>query len=186
VRSLVVTENMTLDGVIDAEGGWFLPSGGTHIDESDVVAVLQDQAAASDGFLTGRVTFEQMRGYWPKQHNDTTGITEHLNRVAKYVVSRTLADPQWENTTVLSGPLVEEIEALKAQPGKDIVATGSITLVRDLITLGVVDEYRLFVFPVVLGRGRRLFEGATTLHPLRLLESRTFRSGTVLLRYATA
>jgi dihydrofolate reductase len=102
MRPLVVTENMTLDGVIDAEGGWFLPSGETQIDESDVVAALQDQAAASDGFLTGRVTFEEMRGYWPKQHDDITGITEHLNRVAKYVVSGTLTDPHWENTTVLS------------------------------------------------------------------------------------
>lgn len=184
MRKLVVTENITLDGVIDAEGGWFLPSGETHIDESDLVASLQEQAAASDAFLAGRVTFEEMRGYWPQQVDDTTGNTEHLNRVAKYVVSSTMADPQWENSTVLSGPLVEEIEALKAQPGTDIVTTGSISLVRDLIAYELVDEYRLFVFPVVLGRGRRLFEDATGLPALRLLESRTFRSGRVLLRYA--
>jgi dihydrofolate reductase len=95
------------------------------------------------------VTFEEMRGYWPRQVDDTTGNTEHLNRVAKYVVSSTMSDPQWENSTVLSGPLIEEIEALKAQPVKDIVTTGSITLVHDLIARGLVDEYRLFVFPVV-------------------------------------
>jgi dihydrofolate reductase len=186
MRTLVVTENITLDGVIDSAGGWFLPSGETHIDESDVVAALQEQVAASDAFLTSRVTFEEMRGYWPRQVDDTTGNTEHLNRVSKYVASSTMSDPQWENSTVLSWPLVEEIEALKAQPGKDIVTTGSITLVHDLIARGLVDEYRLFVFPVVLGRGRRLFEGATGLPSLRLLESRTFRSGTVLLRYAGA
>lgn len=184
MRTLVVTENITLDGVIDAEGGWFLPSGDTHIDESDMIEALQEQAAASDAFLTGRVTFEDMRRYWPQQTDDETGNTEHLNRVAKYVVSDTVTDPQWQNSTVLSGALVEEIEALKARPGQDIVTTGSITLVHDLIAHGLVDEFRLFVFPVVLGRGRRLFEDATTVPALRLLESRPFRSGRVLLRYA--
>lgn len=87
-----------------------------------------------------------MRGYWPQQEDDTTGNTEHLNRVAKYVVSTTMTDPEWENSIVLAGPLVEEIEALKAQAGKDIVTTGSITLVHDLISHGLVDEYRPFVF----------------------------------------
>jgi dihydrofolate reductase len=184
MRKLVVTENITLDGVIDATEGWFQPSGDPGADESDMLAVLQDQAAASDAFLTGRVTFEQMRGYWPQQVDDTTGVTEHLNRVAKYVVSTTMTDPQWQNTTVLAGPLAEEIRVLKEQPGRDIVVTGSITLVHELVPSGLVDEYRLFVFPVVLGRGRRLFDQATGLPPLRLLEARPFRSGVVLLRYA--
>lgn len=184
MRALVVTENITLDGVIDADGGWFAPSGEDDADESDMAAALQEQAARSDGLLTGRVTFEQMREYWPQQHDDTTGITDHLNRVAKYVVSSTMTDPQWENSVVVSGPLVEQIEALKAQTGKEIVTTGSITLVHELIARGLVDEYRLFVFPVVLGNGRRLFEGAGGIPSLRLLESRSFHSGTVLLRYA--
>jgi dihydrofolate reductase len=95
-----------------------------------------------------------------------------------------MTDPQWANSTVLAGPLVDEISALKQQPGKDIVVTGSITLVHELIPSGLIDEYRLFVFPVVLGRGRRLFEGATGLPRLRLLETQPFRSGVVLLRYA--
>jgi dihydrofolate reductase len=184
VRRLVVTENITLDGVIDAEEGWFLPSGDPGADESDQLAVVHEHAAASDAFLTGRVTFEAMRGFWPQQVDDTTGITEHLDRVAKYVVSSTMTDPQWANSTVLAGPLVDEISALKQKPGKDIVVTGSITLVHELIPSGLIDEYRLFVFPVVLGRGRRLFEGATGLPRLRLLETQPFRSGVVLLRYA--
>jgi dihydrofolate reductase len=184
VRTLVVTENITLDGVIDATEGWFLPSGESGVDESDMLAALQEQAAASDAFLTGRVTFEEMRGYWPQQVDDTTGNTAHLNRVAKYVVSTTMTDPQWENSTVLSGPLVEEVRALKEKAGQDIVVTGSITLVHELMSSGLIDEYRLFVFPVVLGRGRRLFEEGTDLPPLRLLEARPFRSGVVLLRYA--
>jgi dihydrofolate reductase len=184
VRRLVVTENITLDGVIDAAEGWFLPSGASDADESDQLAVVQEQAVASDAFLTGRVTFEALRGFWPQQVDDRTGISEHLDRVAKYVVSTTMTDPQWANSTVLAGPLVDEISALKQQPGKDIVVTGSITLVHELIPSGLIDEYRLFVFPVVLGRGRRLFEGATGLPRLRLLETQPFRSGVVLLRYA--
>jgi dihydrofolate reductase len=184
VRRLVVTENITLDGVIDAAEGWFLPSGASDADESDQLAVVQEQAVASDAFLTGRVTFEALRGFWPQQVDDRTGISEHLDRVAKYVVSTTMTDPQWANSTVLAGPLVDEISALKQQPGKDIVVTGSITLVHELIPSGLIDEYRLFVFPVALGRGRRLFEGATGLPRLRLLETQPFRSGVVLLRYA--
>jgi dihydrofolate reductase len=184
VRRLVVTENITLDGVIDAAEGWFLPSGASDADESDQLAVVQEQAVASDAFLTGRVTFEALRGFWPQQVDDRTGISEHLDRVAKYVVSTTMTDPQWANSTVLAGPLVDEISALKQQPGKDIVVTGSITLVHELIPSGLIDEYRLFVFPVALGRGRRLFEGTTGLPRLRLLDTQPVRSGVVLLRYA--
>jgi len=103
--------------------------------------------------------------------------------VHKYVVSATLEDPAWEPTTVLRGPLDEEIAALKDTPGADVVVTGSITLVRDLVAKGLVDEYRLFVYPVVVGRGARLFENATQVPPLELVETRPFRSGVVLLRY---
>jgi dihydrofolate reductase len=104
----------------------------------------------------------------------------------KYVVSRTMADPGWERSTVLRGPLLQEVRTLKAQPGKDIVATGSLTLMPDLIGGGVVDEYRLFVYPVVLGRGQLLFADATDVSWLRFAEALPFRSGIVLLRYRTA
>lgn len=183
---IVVTENSTLDGVIDADGGWFTPSDAAGVDQSDMLAAVQEQAAASEGFLAGRLTFEQLRGYWRHRADDGTGVGAHLDRVAKYVVSTTLTDPQWENSTVLSGPLVDEIGALRRRPGGDVVTTGSITLVHDLVRHGLVDEYRLFVFPVVLGRGRRLFPDGTGVPALRLLESRPFRSGVVLLRYARA
>jgi dihydrofolate reductase len=182
MRDLVVTENVTLDGVIEATGGWFDPASGADADQSDIVAVLGEQMKAADAFLTGRKTFVDMRGYWPNQTDDTTGVSDYLNTVPKYVVSRTMGDPEWENSAVLRGPLAEEIPALKALPGKDIVTTGSITLVRSLIAAGLVDEYRLFVYPVVLGRGERLFEGAE-VPALRLVETRPFRSGVVLLRY---
>lgn len=183
MRDLVVTENITLDGVIDASAGWFSVADEPGVDQSDLVAALRAQSEAADAVLFGRVTFEEMRGYWPQQTDDTSGVTDYLNRVAKYVVSTTLDDPRWEHTTVLRGPFQDEIRALKSKPGKDIVTTGSITLVHALIAAGLVDEYRLFVYPVVLGRGARLFADGTEVARLRLLETRPFRSGVVLLRY---
>jgi dihydrofolate reductase len=183
MRDLVVTENITLDGVIDASAGWFSVADEPGVDQSDLVAALRAQSEAADAVLFGRVTFEEMRGYWPQQTDDTSGVTDYLNRVAKYVVSTTLDDPRWEHTTMLRGPFQDEIRALKSKPGKDIVTTGSITLVHALIAAGLVDEYRLFVYPVVLGRGARLFADGTEVPRLRLLETRPFRSGVVLLRY---
>ena len=103
--------------------------------------------------------------------------------MSKYVVSGTLDDPGWENSTVLRGPLEDDIRALKAAEGADIVTTGSIMLVHALVAAGLVDEYRLLVYPVVLGRGARLFADATRVPPLKLAETRPFRNGVVLLRY---
>ena len=181
---LIVTQNITLDGVIDAAGGWVDVSGeNEEADESDIIAVVREESAASDALLVGRVTLEELRGYWPAQAEDPTGVRDHLNQVQKYVISQTLQEPGWERSTVLRGPLLHEVRALKAQAGKDIVVTGSMTLMPDLIAGGVVDEYRLFVYPVVLGRGRRLFADARNVPTLRLVEARPFRSGVVLLRY---
>lgn len=186
MRELIVTENITLDGVIDAAEGWFNPAGAeSGVDQSDIESALREQSAAADAFLVGRQTFEDMRGYWPNQTDDTTGVTDYLNTVSKYVVSSTLRDPEWANTTVLRGALRDEIQALKSAPGRDIVATGSIRLVHDLVAAGLVDEYRLFVYPVVLGRGRRLFADGGDVPKLRLAEARPFDSGVVLLRYRT-
>lgn len=187
MRELIVTENITLDGVIEATGGWFEPAGDdAEIDQTDVVAAISEQREAADALLLGRVTFEDMRAYWPLQTDDATGIADYLNNVSKYVVSSTLQDPEWDHTTVLQGTLLDEVQALKSEPGKDIVSTGSITVIRDLIAAGLVDEYRLFVYPVVLGRGKRLFADATGVPSLRLVEAQPFRSGIVLLRYRTA
>ncbi len=142
MRDLIVTENITLDGVIEATEGWFAAAGDEpEVDSSDVEEAIREQREAADAFLVGRVTFEQMRGYWPQQTDDTTG--------------------------------------------KDIVTTGSITLVRELIAGGFVDEYRLFVYPVVLGHGERLFADASGIPRLELTEARPFRCGIVLLRYRT-
>ena len=187
MRDLVVTENITLDGVIDASAGWFSVVDDPEVDQSDLLAALTEQSEAADAVLFGRVTFEEMRGYWPRQTDDTTGVTDYLNRVAKYVVSATLGDPEWQPTTVLPvDGFQDTIRALKAEPGADIVTTGSITLVHALIAAGLVDEYRLFVYPVVLGRERRLFTDGTEVPRLRLVETRPFRSGVALLRYRPA
>ncbi len=186
-RKLVVTENITLDGVIEATEGWFAPAGDEQaVDNSDIEARLRRWMEVQDALLLGRKTFEDMRGYWPHQTDDATGITDHLNEVSKYVMSSSLQDPEWENTTVLRGSLEDEVGGLKAAPGNDIGITGSITVVRDLISAGLVDEYRLFVYPVVLGRGERLVADATEVPTLRLLEATPFRSGIVLLSYRPA
>jgi dihydrofolate reductase len=139
----------------------------------------------ADALLLGRVTFEEFRGYWPLQTDDETGVREYLNNVSKYIVSGTMKDPEWERSTVLSGDLEQNVRELKGVWGKDIVVTGSITLVHELIRMGVVDEYRLFVYPVVLGRGARLFEDATSVPKLKLVDSRAFRSGVVLTSYSS-
>jgi dihydrofolate reductase len=187
MRDLIVTENITLDGVIEATEGWFGPAGADEeVDQADVEAALREQREAADALVLGRVTFEQFRAYWPLQTDDTTGIADYLNRVSKFVVSGSLEDPRWEHTIVLLGALVDELQALKSESGGDIVATGSITVVRELVAAGLVDEYRLFVYPVVLGRGERLFADATEVPRLRLVQTRPFRSGIVLLRYRTA
>jgi dihydrofolate reductase len=182
---LVATENITLDGVIEATDGWFAPAGDerSEVDNSDIENELRRQMDQQDGLLLGRVTFEEFRSYWPRQADDTTGITAHLNQIPKYVASRTLSNPGWANTTVLQGALLDEVQALKAEPGNDLGITGSITVVRDLVTARLVDEYRLFVYPVVLGHGERLFTGAANRSDLQLIDATPFRSGVVLLTY---
>jgi dihydrofolate reductase len=186
VRTLAITQNVTLDGSIEMLGDWFDPEGQAGADNSDLLEELHRQDSTADGFLTGRQTFEDLRGYWPKLENDPTGISDYLNRVQKYVVSSTMTDPQWQNSTVLSGDPVVQVRALKEQPGQDIVVTGSITLCHTLIRAGLVDEYRFFVYPVVQGRGRRLFPDGYELATLRLLEAKSFRSGITYSRYASA
>ncbi|MEV0697986.1 dihydrofolate reductase family protein [Saccharopolyspora sp. NPDC050389] len=181
MRKLVVTENITVDGVIDMACGWFDPLDNDG-DQSDITAALTEQREAADALLVGRNTFVDFREFWPKQTDDTTGVSDYLNAVDKYVVSSTLTEPGWQNSTVLRGPLVDEVAALKAAPGRDIVATGSIRLVHALIAANLVDEYRLFVFPVAVGHGARLFDSTNV--ELELLETRPFVSGVVLLRYA--
>jgi dihydrofolate reductase len=189
VRSLVVTQNVTADGVVDATGNWFGPSGSD--DAADVAELLEVQRGhweAADALLLGRGTFEAFRSYWPARTDDVTGVSAYLDAVDKYVVSSTLSEGElgWPGSHLLGGPLAGEVTRLKAAPGKDIVVTGSISVTHALTAAGLVDEYRLFVYPVVLGSGRRLFADGTARQPLRHVESRGFRAGIQLVRYRTA
>jgi dihydrofolate reductase len=183
MRTLAVTQNITMDGSIEMLGDWFSPQGQAD-DRSSLLDEMHRQDAASDAFLVGRRTFVDMRGYWPTAEDDRTGIAEYLNAVSKYVVSSTLTDPEWQNTTILSGDAMTEIANLKAAPGEDIVVTGSITLTHALIEAGLVDEFRLFVYPVVQGRGRRLFPDGFEVPHLELLEARDLGGGIAFTRHA--
>jgi dihydrofolate reductase len=182
---LVVTQNITLNGIVEQNeetGEWFTVAG--DADMSDVVEALRIMMSDEVAQLHGRITFEQMRGFWPNQTDDTTGVTAHLNSVAKYVLSSTMDDPQWENSTVLTGDLRDEVRSLKDRPGGNLGVTGSISVCHDLIRADLVDEYRLLVYPVVVGRGRRLFEGPELeTQPMKLIDTQRFDSGIVLLAY---
>lgn len=173
---IVLTENCTADGVIDMATGWFHPADQT---DDRLVAVTQAHMTEQDALLLGRSTFEAFRSYWPIQTDDTTGITDHLNRVHKYVLSTTLHDPGWEPTTVLRG--LDEVQALRDQPGR-LGVTGSISVAQQLVAADLVDEYRLFVYPVLVGAGAGVLASARRLD-LDLVEATQFPSGVTLLRY---
>lgn len=185
---LVITQNITLDGVVEQEAGdWFSPAGSEEADRSDLEEYLQKMMSQEDAQLYGRKTFESMRGFWPNQSDDTTGITDHLNSVQKYVISNTMQEPDWENSKVINGDLHDEVRTLKGQSGGNLGVTGSISVCSSLIGAGLVDEYRLLVYPVVVGRGRQLFGGSDVgQRDLTLLDTEPFASGIVLLTYEPA
>lgn len=182
MRSLIITQNTTIDGAVEMLGDWFEPQG--QADMADLTEEMLRQDAAADAFLAGRRTFEDLRGYWRDLADDRTGVSDYLNGVQKHVVSSTIEDPQWDRTTVLRGDPIDEVRALKQADGLDIVLTGSISLAHTLIPSGLVDEYRLFVYPAVQQEGRRLFPAGSPPPSLDLVESKAFRSGIVLNRYA--
>jgi len=177
---LVITQNMTLDGRIEFLDDWFDPSPQTQ-DVTDLQQEMDRQGDATAAMLLGRQTFEDFRGYWPQHTDESAGAS--LERLHKYVVSRTLGDPGWQNSTVLSGEPIEEARTLKASGDGDLVVTGSITLTHALMAAGLVDELRLFVHPAVQGRGRGLVDESISVYGLVALEARTFRGGVTLLRY---
>ena len=178
MRTLAITQNLSADGSPEFLGDWFDPT--AHA--PDLNEEVLRQTEVEDVLLLGRQTFEDFRGFWPGQTDDGTGITAHLNRVHKVVVSSTLGDPAWENSTVLGADWRDRVRELKEEDGGDIVVTGSLTLVPAVIEAGLVDEYRLFTFPAVQGRGRRLFPDGYEAR-LELRESQAFSNGVVLTVY---
>src|SRR6059058_149082 len=163
---LVATEYLSLDGVFEEPGHW---SGPWFNDEAGAFkwAELQN----SDAQLLGRVTYEGFAAAWPTMEG-TGEFGEKMNAMPKFVVSTTLKDPEWNNTTVLSGDLADEVGKLKQQFEGDILVAGSAQLVQSLLAGGLIDELRLMVFPVVLGAGKRLFAGGADATALKLVETR--------------
>lgn len=186
MRRLIASEFVTLDGVMEAPGHEPHPDGRNawalrHTGE-DQQRFKVDELSQAGAILLGRVTYEIFAAFWPTAPRDE-GFADRMNDIPKYVVSRTLESPSWRNTTVIGGDPVEAIADLKQEPGGDIVLYGSGDLLNSLIAHDVIDEYRIMVFPVLLGSGKRLFEGAGDMAHLELLDTRTFESGVTVLTY---
>ena len=187
---LVVVEFMTLDGVMEAPGfeehragrnGWAM-----RVTDAELQGFSGEQIDRASGLLFGRTTFNIWAAFWPTAPKPAAPMGARIEALPKYVVSRTLPDSNWANTTILRGDLETEIRRLKAQDGGELLAYGSADLVAGLLELDLVDEMRILLFPVILGSGKRLFRDDADLRFLRLLSISTTSSGVVILDYERA
>lgn len=181
-RKVILSEFLTLDGVIEAPHEWSFPYW------SDEIATFKDDELFSAGaLLLGRVTYEGFAAAWPSRSGDD--YADRINSMPKYVVSTTLLTAGWNNTTIIrpaeGGDVVREIADLKRHPGEDLLVFGSGDLSQTLMRHGLVDRYDLLLYPLVLGRGQRLFAGDNDVN-LELVESKPYGSGVVLLTYRPA
>jgi len=177
LRKVVVSEFVSLDGVVE-EPMWTFQFSGEEQDKFKF-----DELAASDALLLGRVTYEGFAAAWPQMAEQTGEYGAMMNGYPKYVASTTLGEPLEWNANLIGENVAEEVSRLKQQPGKDILVFGSVSLVNTLMQHGLIDEYRLMVFPIVVGSGKRLFEDGSGTTVLKLAESKTFDSGVVVLTY---
>jgi dihydrofolate reductase len=183
---IVISTNVSLDGVVEdpdgkegfSRGGWFVEAGGKDLEEWGKLEYAE--ALGTAALLLGRRSDEWFGSRWASRPGE---FADRLNSLPKYVVSATLQDPRWTNVTVLKGDVVEEVTRLKRELDGDIVVYASYQLGRALIEHGLADELRLFVFPVVVGAGERLFGATTGAMSFRLAASRTVGNGLVLLTY---
>jgi dihydrofolate reductase len=183
---IIMSEFVTLDGVIQdpagnegfRRGGWFGRVGDKGREETD--KVLLDQALGSEALLLGRRSYEFFAALWPSRSGE---LADRLNSLPKYVVSSTLEDPEWNNSTVLKGEVVNEVSKLKHELNGEINVIASFQLGRTLIEHDLLDELRLMVFPVVLGAGERLFGETSDKKPMRLINARTLGDDIVFLTY---
>jgi dihydrofolate reductase len=181
---IVVSENVSLDGVVQdpagdegfSRGGWV----GLIAAHEDVAKVALDEAVGAEAFLLGRRSYEWLAAKWPSRSGE---LADRLNSLPKYVVSSTLGDLDWNNSTILKGDVVNEVSKLKQELNGDIVVAGSFQLLRTLIENDLVDEVRLKIFPVVLGAGERLFGETSDKKPMRLVASQTLGEGIAYLTY---
>jgi class 3 adenylate cyclase/dihydrofolate reductase len=185
---LVVTSFVTVDGIVEAPGfdehrsgrnAWAL-----RVQNDEDQVFNKELALSADAFLLGRRTWQIWAAFWPTMTGGDQELTDFMNSVPKYVVSNTLKRADWNNSTIVSGDVVAEVTRLKAQPGGVLLVYGSPDLVDELLRHDLVDEYRLMVYPVILGSGKRLFRDRIDTHHLRLIDTRRFSSGVVLLTYA--
>ena len=183
---IVISENVSLDGVIQdpagdegfQRGGWVGRVGDRGREEA--AQVLLEEALGTEAMLLGRRSYEFLAARWPSR---TGELADRLNSKPKYVVSSTLQDPIWNNTTVLKGNVVNEVSKLKQQLAGDIVVPASFQLVRTLIEHDLADELRLMIYPVMLGAGKRLFGETSDKKPLRLISTRTVGNDLAYLTY---
>ena len=180
MRKIIAGLFISLDGVVGRPDQWHFPYFNDEMGKA-VDATMSE----SDTMLLGRKTYEEFASYWPHQSSDVEPA-DYMNGTPKVVVSNTLTSADWEPTTVISGDVVGQLNALKEQPGKNIGITGSATLVRTLLRDGVLDELRLLVHPIVVGEGLRLFDPGDGMIGLRLISSTTFKTGVVHLIYGRA
>lgn len=182
-----MTAFVTVDGIIEAPGfdehrsgrnAWALR---VQTDEDQVYN--KALAMSADALLLGRRTWQIWAAFWPTQDAGDPELTTWMNTVPKFVVSNTLKRADWNNTTIISGDVAKQVADLKARPGGDLIVYGSPDLVDELLRHDLVDEYRLAVYPVVLGSGKRMFRDRIDTHHLRLVDTRTFPSGVVVLTY---
>ncbi len=170
---------ISLDGVVEAPDQWHFP----YFDDA-MGAIVGEGMGTTKAFLMGRKLYDEWSGYWPEQKGDDAAIADFFNTIPKYVVSTTLKDPTWNNTTVIPGD-VDEVRALRDRIDGDITMSGSATTVRWLLANGLLDELALLVHPIAVGSGQRLFED-TRNQPLKLLHSSALDSGVLHVRYAPA
>jgi dihydrofolate reductase len=185
---IVVTEFVSLDGIVEAPGGdekHFRHSGWSfEIERGEEGNRFKlDETMSAEALLLGRVTYEGFAAAWPSRDGE---FADKFNSMPKYVVSSTLQDPEWNNTTVLGGDVVEEVATLKREQDGDIVVHGSARLVQTLVEHDLVDELRLMVYPVVLGTGKRLFDETSDKKRLRLVDSKIVGDGVAILVYQPA
>ena len=181
---IVISENVSLDGVVQdpageegfRHGGWV----GRITDRPEVGKLALDEALGAGAFLLGRRSYDWFAAKWPSRSG---ALADRLNSMPKYVISSTLEDPDWNNSIVLRGDVVNEVAKLKGELDGDLVVPGSFQLLRALMEHDLVDELRLKVFPIVLGTGERLFGQTTQSKPMRLLEIQTLEGGITYLAY---
>ena len=179
MSKIVASEYVTLDGVMDEPGQWSFPFW-----TEEAAQFKFDELFASDALLLGRVTYEGFAKAWPTMEG-TGAYGERMNGLPKYVASTTLDEVGW-NGRLIKGPVEDAVAELKRQPGQDVLVFGSGKLLHTLMQHDLIDEYRLMVYPVALGSGKRLFPDESEKKVLRLIETKTFSSGVVVLTYQPA